>query len=174
MGIVIGPAVCPLWNMMTWKKASGTGAIVAAWTGFVLALVGWLIAATVQGGAISVASLGTNEVMLSGNLIAIISSGIIHYCWSMWIDPNDYDFAELDQNITLVEQDERGLTDAEKDPVELARAEKWIKRRGYVLTFVLIFAWPVLSVPARVFSRSYFGFWVLIVRVGVQDALFAI
>ena len=87
MGVVIGSAVIPLWNMMTWKKASGTGAIVAAWSGLVLAVIGWLVAAQVQSGSISVDTLGTNEVMLSGNLIAILSSGFIHFVWSMFIDP---------------------------------------------------------------------------------------
>eukprot|EP00558_Chaetoceros_sp_UNC1202_P007275 CAMPEP_0197248902 /NCGR_PEP_ID=MMETSP1429-20130617/43707_1 /TAXON_ID=49237 /ORGANISM="Chaetoceros sp., Strain UNC1202" /LENGTH=45 /DNA_ID= /DNA_START= /DNA_END= /DNA_ORIENTATION= len=29
-GIVIRFAVIPLWNMMTWKKASGPGAVIAA------------------------------------------------------------------------------------------------------------------------------------------------
>merc|ERR1712045_1112579 len=29
MGIIIGSGVAPLWNMMTWDKASGTGAVVA-------------------------------------------------------------------------------------------------------------------------------------------------
>ena len=162
MGVVIGSAVIPLWNMMTWKKASGTGAIIAAWSGLILAIVGWLIAAQVQSGEISVDTLGTNEVMLSGNLIAICSSGFIHFFWSTFIDPNDYDFAELDKHITLVEQDMRGLTDAEKDVDELRRAERWITRRGYALTLILIFVWPVLSVPAGVFTKSYFAFWVLI------------
>jgi len=81
MGIVIGSAVCPLWNLMTWKKASGTGAILAAWLGFILAVIGWLVGAFIQGGEISVKTLGTNEVMLSGNLVAIISSGAIHYIY---------------------------------------------------------------------------------------------
>ena len=81
MGIVIGSAVVPLWNLMTWKKASGTGAVVAAWAGLALAIVGWLIAAKVQSGSISVDTLGTNEVMLSGNLIAILSSGFIHFIY---------------------------------------------------------------------------------------------
>ena len=40
MGVVIGSAVVPLWNMMTWKKASGTGAVIAAWSGLGLALTG--------------------------------------------------------------------------------------------------------------------------------------
>jgi hypothetical protein len=163
MGVIIGSAVIPLWNMMTWKKASGTGAIIAAWSGLFLALTGWLSAAQIQSGSITIDTLGTNEVMLSGNLIAILSSGFIHYVYSMFIDPQDFDFADLEKNITLVEQDDtRGLTAEEQDPVELASAERWIKRRGYVLTVVLIFIWPILSVPAGVFTESYFAFWVLV------------
>jgi hypothetical protein len=162
MGVIIGSAVCPLWNMMTWKKASGTGAIIAAWSGLFLALTGWLSAAQIQSGSITIDTLGTNEVMLSGNLIAILSSGFIHFMYSVFIDPQDFDFADLEKNITLVEQDMRGLTAEEQDPVELHRAERWIKRRGYVLTLVLIFIWPILSVPAGVFTESYFAFWVLI------------
>jgi len=162
MGIVIGSAVVPLWNMMTWKKASGKGAVIAAWTGLALALITWLVGAKVQSGVITVASLGTNEVMLSGNLVAICMSGIIHFVWSMWIDPQDYDFAELDQHILLVEDDRRGLSEAEQDPRELRRAERWITRRGWCLTLLLIIIWPVLSTPAGVFSKAYFSFWVLV------------
>eukprot|EP00523_Entomoneis_sp_CCMP467_P003699 CAMPEP_0168752340 /NCGR_PEP_ID=MMETSP0724-20121128/18332_1 /TAXON_ID=265536 /ORGANISM="Amphiprora sp., Strain CCMP467" /LENGTH=707 /DNA_ID=CAMNT_0008800579 /DNA_START=54 /DNA_END=2177 /DNA_ORIENTATION=- len=162
MGVCIGSAVCPLWNMMTWKKASGPGAIVAAWTGLTLAVVGWLIAASVQSSDITVDTLGTNEVMLSGNLIAICSSGFIHFVWSMIWPQEDFDFEDLDSKITLVEEDTRGLTAEEQDPVELRRAERWITRRGYVLTFILIIVWPVLSVPAGVFTRPYFAFWVLV------------
>lgn len=162
MGVVIGSAVVPLWNMMTWKKASGTGAVIAAWSGLTLAVLGWLVGAKVQSGTVNVETLGTNAVMLSGNLIAILSSAAIHYVWSMWIDPQDYDFAELNTHITLVEQDLRGLTAAEQDPVELRRVERWITRRGYILTFILIFVWPALSVPADIFSKAYFAFWVLV------------
>jgi len=162
MGVMIGSAVIPLWNMMTWTKASGTGAIIAAWSGLILALTGWLSAAQIQSGEVTIDSLGTNEVMLSGNLIAIFSSGIIHYVYSAFIDPQDYDFAELDSHITLVEDDQRGLTEDEKDPVELAKAERWITRRGYVLSLILIVVWPLLSVPAGKFTESYFAFWVLV------------
>ncbi len=162
MGIVIGSAVVPLWNMMTWEKASGTGAVLAAWSGFALAVIGWLVGAQIQGGEISVASLGTNEVMLSGNLIAILSSGLIHYVYSKFVDPQNFDFDTLDDDILLVEQDLSGLGSAERDKKELNRWKKWIKRRGYVLTFVLIFLWPILSVPAEVFSQGYFALWVLI------------
>lgn len=49
-----------------------------------------------------------------------------------------------------------------QDKDELEKARTWITRRGYVLTVVLIIVWPVLSVPAKVFSESYFAFWVLL------------
>jgi len=162
MGVVIGSAVIPLWNLMTWDKASGTGAVIAAWGGLVLALIGWLVGAQVQSGSITVDSLGTNEVMLSGNLIAILSSGLIHYVYSKFFDPQEFDFSTLNSKISLVEDDQRGLTSDEQDTVMLRRAERWIKRRGYVLTLVLIVIWPLLSVPAGVFTRDYFAFWVLV------------
>lgn len=161
MGVVIGSAVVPLWNLMTWDKASGKGAVIAAWGGLFLAIAGWLIGAQVQSGEISVATLGSNEVMLSGNLIAICSSGIIHYIYSKY-ENETYDFSILNDKIKLVEDDMSGLSPDDQDPVELDKAYKWITRRGYVLTFVLIIVWPLLSIPARTFSKEYFAFWVLV------------
>jgi urea-proton symporter len=162
MGIWIGSAVCPLWNLMTWKKASGTGAILAAWSGLILAVVSWCLAAKIQSGNVTVDTLGTNEVMLSGNLVAILSSGFIHYVYSKYVENKDYDFDEMEKNIRLVEEDLSGLSEAERDPVLLDATEKWIMRRGYVLTLILVVIWPLASVPAGVFTRSYFAFWVLI------------
>ncbi len=162
MGIVIGSAVIPLWNMMTWDKASGKGAIISAWGGFILALIAWFVGASVESGAVNVGTLGSNPVMLSGNLVAILSSGFIHYVYSKFIDPQDYDFATLDANIHLVEQDLAGLTPDVIDKTEIRRAKRWIIIRGYLLTFVLIIVWPILSIPAQIFTESYFAFWVLV------------
>lgn len=162
MGIVIGSAVIPLWNMMTWDKASGKGAVIAAWSGFALAIVTWLIAAAIHGGKVSVATLGANPVMLTGNLFAILSSGAIHWYWSKYKDPQVYDFSELDKNIHLVENDKSGLTPEDMDPVLLDKAYKWITVRGWALTVVLVIIWPLLSIPAGIFTETYFAFWVLV------------
>lgn len=162
MGIIIGSAVAPLWLMMKWTKASGTGAVIAAWTGLVLAIIAWLVTAQVREGEISIDTLGTNEAMLTGNLVAILSSALIHVVYSIVIDPQDFDFSTLDAKITLVEEDMRGLTEEEQDPRMLEKAERWIARRGYVLTVLLIFVWPICSIPAGKFTRSYFAFWVLL------------
>jgi Na+/proline symporter len=161
MGIMIGSAVIPLWNMMTWKKASGTGAVISAWSGLVLAIATWLIACSIQSGSITIDNLGKNEPMLAGNLVAIFSSGIIHFIYSM-IFPQDFDFETLDSNIKLVEDDESGLSAEDKDPKMLAEAYKWITTRGWILTIVLVIIWPLMSIPAGKFTKDYFAFWVLI------------
>ena len=147
---------------MTWDKASGTGAVIAAWGGLALALTVWLVGAKIQGGEVTIDTLGSNEVMLTGNLFAILSSGLIHYIYSKFIDPQEFDFSTLDAGISLVEEDKRGLTEIEQDAIMLRRAERWIKRRGYILTLVLIIVWPLLSVPAGTFTKDYFAFWVLV------------
>merc|ERR1739846_276917 len=162
MGICIGSAVIPLWNMMTWEKANGTGAIIAAWGGFGMALISWFVAASIQSGSISVDTLGTNEVMLTGNLFAIFSSGIIHFVYSMMKPQENFTFAELNDRIKLVENDLSGLEEEDKDPELLAKASKWISIRGWALTIVLVVLWPLLSIPAGKFTQSYFAFWVLI------------
>jgi hypothetical protein len=162
MGIVIGSAVAPLWFLMKWSKASGTGAVIAAWSGLILAIISWIVTAQALEGAITVDTLGKDYPMLTGNLVAIFSSALIHVGYSLFIDPQEFDFSTLDSKITLVEEDLRGLSEEEQDPHMLEKAERWIARRGYVLTVVLIFIWPILSIPAGVFTKNYFAFWVLL------------
>lgn len=120
-----------------------------------------MIACSVQSGSISIDNLGKNETMLTGNLVAILSSGLIHFVYSM-IFPQDFDFEELDANIKLVEEDDSGLTAEDKDPEMLAESYKWITTRGWILTIVLVIIWPLLSIPAGKFTKDYFAFWVLI------------
>lgn len=146
---------------MTWDKASADGAVYAAWGGLILAVCAWLITCSMQSGEITVANLGTNEAMLIGNLVAILSSGAIHY-WHSTNNPQNFDFTTLDEKIKLVENDTSGLTGVDKDPKMLAEAYKWITRRGYALTIILVIIWPILSYPAGKFTRSYFAFWVLL------------
>merc|ERR1712166_569963 len=135
MGILIGSAVIPLWNMMTWEKASGTGAIIAAWSGLVLAVVTWIVTCRIKFTDVNIDNLGQNVPMLTGNLVAILSSGLIHYIYSTIFPQQDFKFEDLDEKIKLVEQDESGLTAADKDPEMLDEAYNWIVKRGFLLSF---------------------------------------
>ena len=54
------------------------------------------------------------------------------------------------------------VEDAESSPEALTRALHWTYWTGGVLTLVMIIFWPLLAIPAGVFSKGYFHLWVII------------
>lgn len=166
MGVVIGSAVIPVAFSISWKKCSGVAAISGAISGLVMGLASWLIYAAVSCPdeandkcGITVANLGRDEIMLTGNLFAILGSGAICIIVSL-IKPDDCDWTAT-RSIALIEDDENAELSNETE-VELHRALKIIGLCGFGLTFVLIILWPVLTIPAKAFSKGYFTFWVVL------------
>merc|ERR1719353_1150578 len=98
MGIVIGSAVIPLWNLMTWDKANASGAIIAAWGGQLCGLIVWIITCSVESGEVSIKNLGNNWPMLLGNVAAIGSSGLIHATLSFG-SPQNFDWKAFDEKV---------------------------------------------------------------------------
>jgi hypothetical protein len=160
MGNAIGSAVVPLWNLLTWKDANAIGAIAGAWGGMILALTTWLIYARVQSGEISVDSLGQLEPNLAGNLTAILSSMLIHIFASA-ASPQNYDWKSMGE-IEMLEDDKRGLDEEDFQEQFLTEAKKWVTKWGWGFTLTMVVIWPVLSIPAGVFSKGYFAMWVFI------------
>merc|ERR1739848_823297 len=172
MGICIGSAVIPLWNLLMWDKANGTGAVVAAWLGMILAVVTWLVAASAQSGAISIDTLGANEPMLAGNVVAICSSGIIHALFSL-AKPQNYDFKSM-KEIKMLEDDQRGLAPEDFKDEFLNEAAAWVKKWGWGFTIIMVVIWPILTIPAGVFTKNYFSFWVFVSLMWGFTATFTI
>jgi hypothetical protein len=44
----------------------------------------------------------------------------------------------------------------------MEHAYKWILKWGGGLAFIIIIVWPCLALPAGVFSKGYFTFWVIL------------
>jgi SSS family transporter len=172
MGNAIGSAVVPLWNMLMWKDANAIGAIVGAWGGMLMALTTWIVYAAAQSGEVSVDSLGQLEPNLAGNLVAICSSGIIHVVFSLAM-PQNYDFKSMAE-IAMLEDDQRGLNESDFSEKFLAEAKAWVQKWGWFFTIVMVVVWPVLSLPAGVFTKSYFSFWVFISLIWSFVATFVI
>jgi Na+/proline symporter len=160
MGNAIGSAVVPLWNMLMWKDANAVGAIAGAWGGMLLALTTWIAYAAAQSGEVTVDSLGQLEPNLAGNLVAICSSGIIHVVLSLAM-PQNYDFKSMGE-IAMLEDDQRGLNENDFSEEFLAEAKAWVQKWGWFFTIIMVVVWPLLSLPAGVFTKSYFSFWVFI------------
>lgn len=97
--------------------------------------------------------------MLTGNLVAILSSGLICVIVSM-IKPDNCDWTTT-KSIELIEQDDAAELTPEEE-AGLERAMKIISSWGFGLTILLVIVWPVLTIPAGVFSQGYFTFWVIL------------
>jgi SSS family transporter len=173
MGNAIGSAVVPLWNLLMWPKANAIGAIVAAWAGMILALTTWLIICAAEFGEITVDNLGTLNPNLGGNIVALLSSALIHAAFSFAMpDAGDMDCMA---KITMLEEDDlRGLDEEDYTEESLNEASAWIKKWGCGFTVIIVIIWPLLSTPAMVFTKDYWAFWVLVSLAWAFVASFAI
>jgi Na+/proline symporter len=160
MGNAIGSAVVPLWNMLMWKDANAIGAVVAAWGGMVLAISTWLIVCAAEFGEITIDNLGTLNPNLAGNIVALGSSALIHVVFSL-AAPQNYDFKSMGE-IKMLENDQSGLDEQDYTVEFLDEAKAWITKWGWGFTILMVIIWPVLSLPAGVFTKDYFAFWVFI------------
>lgn len=98
--------------------------------------------------------------MLAGNLVALFFSALL--CITLtYIRPADFDWAEL-RNIPTIEKVKDGADLSEDDQEMLNNVLMWTYRTGGVLTLVLIIMWPCLALPAQVFSKGYFTFWIVL------------
>ncbi|KAH0445986.1 hypothetical protein IEQ34_025179 [Dendrobium chrysotoxum] len=94
MGIVICPAVFPVFACLTWSKANKTGAIVAMAVGLALGVAAWLAtAAALYDGELTVATTGSDDPLLAGNIVSILVPAVILTVWSL-IWPENYNFEE--------------------------------------------------------------------------------
>ena len=103
----------------------------------------------------------TKDPMLAGNLVALFISMFLCIALS-YIYPQDFDWKDLREIPTTSDEkpDEKIVNDIDLEMLDKIRTMTYVT--GYILTFVLIIAWPILTLPAGVFSKSYFTFWVIL------------
>ena len=178
MGILIGSAVIPIALTIIWNRTTRAGAVTGALVGVCLSLTTWTsVAASEADGVIDIASLGGAFPMLYGNVVAILSSGLICIVISL-AQNKKYDWKELDQHMSLVtddmEQHEITATEVakrEQDEEQLTKAFKFSVRGGGLLTLIVIIFWPMpLYFSGYVFDFGFYGLWVGIAIAWVSAA----
>lgn len=171
MGIIIGSGVIPVALCLTWSKTNGTAATVSVILGSVLSIITWIITAASMFPEVSAATLGNNEPMLAGNVVAIFSSGLITVVWSL-IAPENYDFESM-KRIPVVEQEEY-IPDENETPEKLEEARQWIMKWGWIVSIILIILWPLATVSWGVLPKSIFALWSSIAVMWASLATFVI
>jgi len=164
MGVVVGSAVPPLAFCITWDKISAAGAISGAVSGLCGAIITWIVTAKGLTGAVTIETLGGDFPMLAGNVVAIGLSALVCIGVSL-VRPQNYDWA-LMKEIPMVEHDEAAYAETGADsPASLTRALRWTYITGGALTLVMLILWPLLALPAGVFSQAYFTMWIVIALI---------
>lgn len=150
MGVLIGSAVLPIAFMLLWRKANATGAILGTVTGCVLGIITWLSVTKIQYGRVNLDTTGRNAPMLVGNLVSILTGGVVHaICSMLW--PQNYDWSTTKQ-ITVVEKEKTDLPAEEFKEEKLIRAKAWVVKWGIGFTVLIVILWPILSLPAGNFE----------------------
>ena len=180
MGILIGSAVIPIALTITWSKTTRAGAVAGALIGVMLSLATWTsVAASEANGVVDIASLGGAFPMLYGNVVAILSSGLICVVISL-AQNKKYDWATLNPKMQIVEADmtesvKAEIAKAEQDEATLKKAYQFSLKGGGLLTIICVVIWPLpLYFSGYVFDIGFYGLWVGIAMVWVSIAAFCI
>ena len=180
MGILIGSAVIPIALTITWSKTTRAGAVAGALIGVMLSLATWTgVAASEANGVVDIASLGGPFPMLYGNIVAILSSGLICVVISL-AQNKKYDWKLMNQEMRIVEADmseevKAEIAKREQDEATLKKAFNFSLKGGGILTLICVVAWPMpLYFSGYVFDLGFYSFWVSIAIVWVSAASFCI
>jgi uncharacterized membrane protein len=63
------------------------------------------------------------------------------------------------------EREHTDVEDEEEDPELLKHAHEWVEYWGWVMVVVIIFLWPIATLPWGVFPKALFAIWTSIVIV---------
>ncbi|NWK06156.1 sodium:solute symporter family protein [Marine Group I thaumarchaeote] len=180
MGILIGSAVIPIALTITWSRTTKAGAVSGALIGVMLSLATWTgVAASEANGVIDIASLGGAFPMLYGNVVAILSSGLICVVVSL-AQRKVYDWKEMNTHMNIVEADMSDKVKAEiaqrqQDEATLKKAYQFSLKGGGILTIICVVVWPLpLYFSGYVFDLAFYSMWVGIAIVWVSIASFCI
>ncbi|CAM6103126.1 unnamed protein product [Calypogeia fissa] len=160
MGVFIGSAVMPVGFLLLWSKANAAGAMTGAVCGCLLGVTTWLVTTQVEYGRVTLSTTGRNAPMLAGNLVSILSGGAICATVSM-LNPQNFNW-DATRNLSVVEKEESEVPEEEYNEANLKHARNWILKWGVAFTILILILWPLLALPAKVFSEGYFTLWACI------------
>jgi len=154
-------------------------AVLTPIIGTIMAIVAWLVTAKKTCGVLDVACTGSNNPMLAGNIVALLSPvvlvpiftlvwGLDRYDWKSMMDirkGDDHDLAQ-DAGLDLEEipgGHEETQMEFEEEQRMLSRAFKISVSTTIFMTLAMLVLWPMpMYASGYIFSKPFFTGWVSI------------
>ncbi|KAF6237616.1 hypothetical protein HO173_004506 [Letharia columbiana] len=176
-GVIISSAVLPAVLTLMWKKQNVFAATLSPILGLACSLIAWLVTAKKEFGNLSVTSTGSNNPMLAGNVVALLSPLVFIPILTYAFGPQNYDYKSMaairlgnDEDIAAAAHTDLeeipGVTgmsaaDFESEQKKLQRASLIAKSMTGILTLALLILWPMpLYGTGYIFSKKFFTGWV--------------
>lgn len=158
VGLMVSSAVPPLSFMLVWPSVPKGAAIAGALGGQICAIIAWIVHAKVIYHKLSISdSLQQLGPTMDGAVVAIVVSAIICIVWTI-LSPDTTDSYNRFKDIQVMEEVNIDFAESHK----LDTSFRFSSLVAIVLSVLLVVIWPLLTLPAGVFSESYFGFWIVI------------
>ncbi|CAG8980836.1 hypothetical protein HYALB_00003765, partial [Hymenoscyphus albidus] len=191
MGVIISSAVIPATLTIMWKGQNKWAAVLTPPLGLACALIAWLVTASKTCGKLDVECTGSNNPMLAGNVMALLSPLIFTPIFTLIFGVDNYDWlsmaairkgddhdlaAEAHIDLELVPGER--LTTAADEAAEqsnLLRASKIAKITTLILTIALLILWPMpMYGSGYIFSEKFFTGWVVVGIIWIFGSLGAV
>lgn len=179
MGVIISSAVIPATLTIMWAGHNKWAATLTPPLGLICALIAWLVTAKKECNSLAVDCTGSNNPMLAGNVVALLSPLIFipiftlifgwdRYDWKSMAEirrGDDHDLAAAaDVDLELVPGETRNSAAEEAlEQEKLLRASKIAKGMTAILTLALLILWPMpMYGSGYIFSEKFFTGWVVV------------
>ncbi|RDW73067.1 putative DUR3-urea permease [Coleophoma cylindrospora] len=191
MGVIISSAVIPATLTLMWAGQNKWTATLTPPLGLCCSLIAWLVTAKKTCGSLDVTCTGSNNPMLAGNVVALLSPlifvpvltlafGMDHYDWKSMAmirradDTDMADAAHIDLELVPGEHRE-SAAEAQSEARKLLRASKIAKTMTVVLTLALLVLWPMpMYGSGYIFSEKFFTGWVVVGILWLFGSLFCV
>lgn len=179
---MISAAVIPATLTLFWRRQNWIAAAGSPILGLACALVAWTVTCAREfGGVLSIENLGSNNPMLAGNVVALLSPLVFVPVLTYAFGADDYNWATMaaikqgddaggassssaDEGLGL-EGGEPGFTlvAPEQDMEKLNKASRLAKWLTLVMAVSFLVLWPMpMYGSGYVFSKPFFTVWVTV------------
>ena len=191
MGVVISAAVIPATLTLVWAGQNRWAAALSPVLGLALALTAWLVTARRECGSLGVACTGSNNPMLAGNVVALLSPLVLvpaltllggrdRYDWQsmLAIRPgDDHDLAtaagvDLERTAGGRAETAGERASEQRQLARASRVSKWATA-GLTLAFLVLWPFPLYG-SGYIFSKPFFTGWVTVGIVWIFGSLGAV